>query len=183
MKNNLHLFYGGFLSNFFACKIQYSNLTFTSSEQLYMYLKCMYFDSKGEHRFAILLAETPLEAKKLGRKVPNFNDEEWEKVRVKFMFHVIMSKFSQNKFLENKLLEIDKNMKFAEASPYDKIWGIGLSESDSLAYDERNWKGQNLLGEVITSVRDLFMGKKNEFYINRIELGSMPDLLLLNPLF
>ena len=41
-----------------------------------------------------------------------------------------------------------------EASPYDRIWGIGLAASDPRALDARQWRGQNLLGRILTSLRD-----------------------------
>lgn len=41
-----------------------------------------------------------------------------------------------------------------EASPYDQIWGIGLSEDDPKAWNKLTWKGKNLLGEILTTVRD-----------------------------
>ena len=40
-----------------------------------------------------------------------------------------------------------------EASPYDCIWGIGLSEDDPLVWHEEYWKGQNLLGKALTKLR------------------------------
>ena len=45
-----------------------------------------------------------------------------------------------------------------EASPMDRIWGIGLAEDDPRAWNKKSWKGQNLLGEVLTRVRDKLMG-------------------------
>ena len=41
-----------------------------------------------------------------------------------------------------------------EASPEDKIWGIGLSEDDPRAQDKSQWQGTNWLGEIITQVRE-----------------------------
>lgn len=41
-----------------------------------------------------------------------------------------------------------------EASPIDTIWGIGLSEKDKRAWNKETWRGQNLLGEILTKVRD-----------------------------
>lgn len=40
-----------------------------------------------------------------------------------------------------------------EASPYDRIWGVGLSENDDDLY-AGNWKGQNLLGKALMEVRE-----------------------------
>lgn len=41
-----------------------------------------------------------------------------------------------------------------EASPFDKVWGVGLSADDPLIHDKRNWLGLNLLGKVLMQVRD-----------------------------
>lgn len=47
-----------------------------------------------------------------------------------------------------------------EASPIDTIWGIGLSEKDRRAWDRETWRGQNLLGEILTKVRDKLLELK-----------------------
>lgn len=44
-----------------------------------------------------------------------------------------------------------------EASPIDTIWGIGLSEKDKRAWNKKTWRGQNLLGEILTKVRNKLM--------------------------
>ncbi|WP_316931668.1 NADAR domain-containing protein [Kordia zhangzhouensis] len=41
-----------------------------------------------------------------------------------------------------------------EASPKDKIWGIGMSENDEHVTNPNLWKGQNLLGFALMEVRD-----------------------------
>lgn len=43
---------------------------------------------------------------------------------------------------------------FVEASPSDPIWGIMMPIGDPNIVDETNWKGQNLLGKALTSVRE-----------------------------
>jgi ribA/ribD-fused uncharacterized protein len=63
-------------------------------------------------------------------------------------------KYSQNEEFKEALLNPEFDGKhFVEASPYDKIWGVGLGEDNPLVDDETNWKGQNLLGKALDEVR------------------------------
>jgi ribA/ribD-fused uncharacterized protein len=41
-----------------------------------------------------------------------------------------------------------------EASPYDRIWGIGVSATDERATDPRRWPGANLLGFALMQARE-----------------------------
>lgn len=41
-----------------------------------------------------------------------------------------------------------------EASPYDRIWGIGLAASNPKALDRKMWRGTNWLGQALTEVRE-----------------------------
>ena len=40
-----------------------------------------------------------------------------------------------------------------EASPLDKIWGIGLGEKEALERGEQGWRGLNLLGKALMEAR------------------------------
>ena len=63
-----------------------------------------------------------------------------------------MLKFSQN----DKLLEYmlnTKNKILVEASPYDRIWGIGMKFNDPRALTPSEWNGLNLLGKCLMKVR------------------------------
>jgi ribA/ribD-fused uncharacterized protein len=42
-----------------------------------------------------------------------------------------------------------------EASPYDLIWGVGISERDPKIADKTQWRGLNLLGIALMKVRDV----------------------------
>ena len=41
-----------------------------------------------------------------------------------------------------------------EASPMDRIWGVGLSSEDPRIQDPATWRGQNLLGKVLTRLSE-----------------------------
>jgi len=63
--------------------------------------------------------------------------------------------------LKEELLETYPRV-LVEASPYDAIWGIGLDVDDPLAYNRDTWKGLNLLGFIITEVRDEILCKEGK---------------------
>lgn len=61
--------------------------------------------------------------------------------------------FSQNDNLKTILFSTYPKT-LVEASPYDKIWGIGLPQNDPRAWNKSTWLGKNLLGGILTRVRD-----------------------------
>ena len=149
--DNFIFFWGGWLSNFHPCRIVFGSKVFKSSEQLFMYLKALHFgDIETAER--ILLAETPKEAKTLGREVRNFDEKSWNEVKIQKMYLALEGKFSQNKDLMDKLKDPALDGKFfVEASPFDRIWGIGYDQDHALQ-NQSNW-GENLLGKTLTFYR------------------------------
>ena len=127
--------------------------SFKTSEHLFMYLKARYFKD-WDTALEIIKAETPKEAKALGRKVKNFSETEWKKVRENAMFTALISRFGVDQKFQDLLLKPEwENLEFVEASPYDKIWGIGLGEMDFGAENKSSWKGLNLLGKCLNEAR------------------------------
>ena len=100
----------------------------------------------------ILESSDPKEQKALGRKVSGFNKDKWDDVCIGIVFKGNLAKFSQNELLKKTLLSTDDKI-LVEASPYDKIWGIGLAEDHPDVEDPSKWKGLNLLGWSITMVK------------------------------
>ena len=95
----------------------------------------------------------PRDAKKLGRQVSGFIEEDWEKERENAMMDTLRLKFSQSEEARYELLRLkyfDKS--FVEASPRDRIWGIGMSEDDPNLLDTSRW-GLNLLGKCLDRIR------------------------------
>ena len=66
-------------------------------------------------------------------------------------------KFSQSSELERILLDTGDAI-LVEASPYDRIWGIGMKEDHRNATKPELWKGQNLLGRALMDVRAMLIG-------------------------
>ena len=106
----------------------------------------------AEMKAAIMATDSPRKQKSLGQKVSNFSDTVWKKKRFRIVFEGNMAKFSQNPILREELLRTAHKM-LVEASPYDRIWGIGLSPQDADALKPSKWRGENLLGQILMQVR------------------------------
>ena len=158
MNNNDVIFffrqYGdfGFLSNFYEVTFVKDKFVFENSEQCFMYMKNKTFDPNNiQHRNNILYESNPTRVKRLGREVKNFDKKKWNKIKYTIMVDVLISKFSQNKDLKKLLLETNDSILY-QASPYDKIWGIGLNIDNASVTDSSEY-GQNLLGKALMEVR------------------------------
>lgn len=90
----------------------------------------------------------------MGRSVRNFDDTLWDKVKFNIVVEGNYLKFSQNRELGKYLKDTGSKI-LVEASPYDRIWGIGMRESDPNASNPKYWKGQNLLGQALMKVREM----------------------------
>lgn len=150
-------FYGSFLSNFARCKFHWSfdgeEHEFFCTEQAFMWTKAKFFGDSETAKKILAVNDDPMECKKLGRMVKNYDDEKWS-VRYEVMRDVNFARFSQCSYHRNKILNPEFDGKtFVEASPIDGIWGIKMGIKDEGILDERNWKGQNLLGKALTEVR------------------------------
>ncbi len=169
------LFWETCFSNFHTCKIVYDDISFFSSEHLFMYLKAKVFEDK-DIAMQITKVGTPKEAKALGRKVKNFDDERWKSVREEYMEIAVYEKFKQNPSLAKELMYEDYfGKQFVEASPLDKIWGIGLYWEDKLCDDVSNWKGLNLLGKTLDRVRMRLLNEEAALRVKR----DKPEVCML----
>lgn len=149
--------------NFTKCKIEYDGKTFTSSEQMFMWMKADFFGD-SETAVKILKTNEPEVARKLGRMVKNYDDAAWDENRVAAMFQAVWSKFIQNKELKDKLCDHKYDGKqFVEAAYYDRIWGIGYDEDHATTISEDKW-GRNELGKILNRVRNLLMMKSAGVY-------------------
>jgi hypothetical protein len=90
--------------------------------------------------------------KTLGREVSGFDEKIWNEKRVSIVTVASREKFEQNPKLKEKLLATG-NKTLTESSPWDKVWGIGLEKHRPEAQDRKQWKGLNLLGEILTNVK------------------------------
>src|ERR1043166_189724 len=125
---------------------------FGCAEQYMMYGKAILFGDP-EAAAAILAAASPKQHKALGRQVRGFDDAIWKQNREQIVFDGSRGKFTQNPARRQALLDT-AGTELVEASPFDRIWGIGLAASDPRAEDPAQWRGRNLLGKILTRLRD-----------------------------
>ena len=161
-KENIILFWGhqskndkitkSCLSQWYPCKFKENDFEYNTAEQYMMIQKAKLFED-NETLNEIIKAKTPKEYKYLGRQIKNFNGKTWNEKKFDIVVNGNMLKFSQNEELKNFLLSTNDTI-LAEASPYDKIWGIGIGEDDKDSYNIEKWKGENLLGKALMKVRD-----------------------------
>jgi len=136
-----------FKSNFFI-----RDKIFCCVGQYLMYQKAFLFNDQTIAE-KILRSSDPRRHRRLGREVTRFKKELWHCRCKEFAFTAEHARFSQNPHLIKALLET-QGKTLAEASPYDRNWGIGLSMGNPKIHDRSQWRGKNWAGEVLESVRD-----------------------------
>ena len=141
------------LSQWWPCKFNANGIEYNCAEQYMMSEKAKLFNDQEIYQL-ILKESSQAKIKKLGRCIKNFNEAIWNKNKVSIVIQGNILKFSQNIELKNFLIETGNKI-LVEASPYDKIWGIGLDENNPDCRNPFKWKGENLLGFSLMEVRDI----------------------------
>ncbi|KAL7750582.1 hypothetical protein RI367_003923 [Sorochytrium milnesiophthora] len=139
-------------SNFSPCTFVANGVRYTSSEQCLMHLKALLMGDTATAE-QILAATTPAEAKYLGRSITPWDEKKWRIHRLRIMTEALQAKFGQNAELRDLLLGTN-DATLVEASPSDRIWGVGLGVNDKRVQDPTQWRGSNLLGESLMAVRN-----------------------------
>ncbi|MEO0749063.1 MAG: NADAR family protein [Pseudomonadota bacterium] len=147
-----HFYWSGPFSQWQTCQISLWDVQFNTAEQAMMFGKARVFDD-GETGAKILAATDPGKQKALGRQVRGFSEERWDEVKCDLVREINLAKFDQNKGLRRKLFQTAPKL-LVEASPIDTIWAIGLDAETAAITPEKDWPGQNLLGRILTDVRD-----------------------------
>ncbi|KAF6842242.1 hypothetical protein CMUS01_03307 [Colletotrichum musicola] len=134
-------------------------MTFKTAEHYMMHAKALLF-SDPEVALDILKASHPRQVKSLGRRVRNFEEEQWNEERERIVREGNLLKFRASDELRQKLLDTGER-ELVEASPMDRIWGIGFSPERAPGSDRRRW-GLNLLGKVLMEVRAVLREEEEE---------------------
>lgn len=154
-------------SNWHKKNFELYGKTFNCGEQAMMWSKAMLFGDTNKAE-EIMNTKEPRDQKKLGREVGGFDQTMWDSMQTRVMYNIMTGKFKNADMWQH--LERTKDTTMVEASPYDKIWGIGLSEYKAKQTPESQWPGQNLLGKMLTKYR-------NDRYRNKVKEMTLDDIL------
>ncbi|GAA1979074.1 NADAR family protein [Catenulispora subtropica] len=146
------------LSQWFPSPFVVDGNRFATAEHSMMWGKAQLFGD-AEAGEKILKANHPRQAKALGRSaIRGFDEETWVANRLDIVTAGNVEKFRQNPEMLTFLLGT-KDRVLVEASPLDRIWGIGLAADDERAQDPARWRGLNLLGEALMRARATLRGE------------------------
>jgi hypothetical protein len=151
-KNDFVFFWGGIYSQWAPSEFEIDGVIYSHAEQYMMAKKALLFKDFDAHR-EIMLESNPALQKAIGKIVKGFDKDIWEKHCRKYVYDGNYAKFTQNPKMYDELMGTGSK-EIVEASPFDKIWGIGLSADNPLAWNKSTWDGTNWLGEAIMQVRE-----------------------------
>lgn len=142
----------GCLSQWWPAPFQVGEVTYPTAEHFMMACKARLF---GDEVMAsrIIEATSPGYAKALGRAVQGYDEKQWAACRYRIVVEGNTAKFGQHPGLLAYLAATAGRV-LAEASPADRVWGIGLAADDSRAGRPSQWEGLNLLGFALMDVRE-----------------------------
>ncbi|MBE1530929.1 NADAR family protein [Actinomadura algeriensis] len=142
----------GCLSQWHASPFTVDGVRYATAEHYMMAEKARLF---GDERAAaaVIAAPHPGRAKDLGRRVTGFDESTWREHRLDIVVRGNLAKFAQHDDLRAYLVGTRRRI-LAEASPRDRVWGIGLTADDPRAERPDAWRGENLLGRALMTVRD-----------------------------
>lgn len=148
------------LSQWYPSSFSIQDITYATAEHYMMAQKARLFQDEMVFQ-KILTVKHPAEAKKLGREIQGFEQDLWEQHRFDIVVKGNLAKFQQNLPLKDFLLNTGDKI-IVEASPVDKIWGIGLAQSQTQVLQPEHWLGLNLLGFALMKVRALLCAENNQ---------------------
>jgi len=140
------------LSQWYPAGFTVDGVTYPTAEHWMMAGKARLFDDAAGLA-AVLAAPGPAEAKSAGRRVRGFDEESWKGARYDLVVTGNLAKFGQHGNLRRFLLGTGDRV-LVEASPYDRIWGVGLGQDNPDVHRPSAWRGLNLLGFALMEVRE-----------------------------
>jgi ribA/ribD-fused uncharacterized protein len=139
-------------SQWYPAPFELEGERYATAEHFMMAQKAALFADDATRR-QVLEAPSPGAAKALGRAVRDFDEATWVAHRFAIVVRGNRAKFAQHPALQQFLRNTAPRV-LVEASPVDRIWGIGLAQDDPDTHHPDRWHGLNLLGFALMAVRD-----------------------------
>ncbi|KAF2133378.1 DUF1768-domain-containing protein, partial [Dothidotthia symphoricarpi CBS 119687] len=143
----------GYLGQWYRGAFTHEGDTYATAEMWMMVQKARLF---GDEAIAkkMLATTNPREHKALGRSVRGFSEGVWDEHKLRIVTEGNYYKFTKSRDAQRLqgLLLATGERELVEASPLDRVWGVGFGERDAGVNRER-W-GQNLLGRALEEVRE-----------------------------
>jgi ribA/ribD-fused uncharacterized protein len=147
-----HPFIKGVFSQWHPTPIHIEGRDFGCAEQWMMFGKATLFDD-AERGEQIMRTDDPSVQKLLGAQVTGFDNARWDAAKIDIVYRGNLAKFGQNAGALRQLRNTGDAM-LVEANPRDWIWRCGLAMDHPAGHHPDEWKGQNLLGRILTKVRE-----------------------------
>ncbi|WP_329569832.1 NADAR family protein [Streptomyces sp. NBC_01361] len=153
------------LSQWWVAPFTVDGVEYATAEHWMMAAKARLFGDAEAERRAVGAAH-PSQAKKAGRLVRGFDEDVWARERFGIVVEGSVHKFAAHADLREFLLGTGERSEMGvppaegwgsvlvEASPLDRVWGIGLAADAEAAGDPRRWRGPNLLGFALMAARE-----------------------------
>ncbi|MDA0564504.1 NADAR family protein [Streptomonospora sp. S1-112] len=141
----------GCLSQWWPAGFTVEGVAYPTAEHWMMAQKARLFGDDDALR-RVLAAPHPGAAKAVGREVRGFDQDVWDAHAFDIVVRGSVHKFAQNPDL-GAFLQATSGRVLVEASPVDRVWGIGLAADDDRAADPARWRGPNLLGFALMRAR------------------------------
>ena len=132
---------------------------YSDIEMWMMYKKAKLFKDDEMAKKILTCWTNPVKSKSYGRKVKNFDQIIWDTHAKKIVYEGLLLKFDQNKKMKKHLLSTNDRL-LVEASPYDKIWGIGIRIEKAKNTPQALWPGNNWLGQCLVQARNKLRSMK-----------------------
>lgn len=138
-------------SQWFPQVFEHEGIRYSTAEHFMMAGKARLFDD-SDALDAILNSASPGQAKAIGRQVRRFVPEVWDRECVGIVTTGSVAKFGSTRELRAYLAGTGHRV-LVEASPRDRIWGVGMGRNNPNIERPSQWHGRNLLGFALMQAR------------------------------
>ena len=139
--------FGGFSNMSKSFPLSIFGIRVRSSEHLY---QAMRYTEEPEIQREVIQAKTPMDSKKVSRSFDEFTRSDWFDIRIDVMTWTLRVKLFHHATCFGDLLKRTSKRPILEWSRHDSFWGAG-------PIDEDTNRGQNVLGRLLTELRDQFV--------------------------